>query len=76
MDYKEASATLSAHFKETFAIWHMADKHFKKFYKTYMGESLADDEVFEARILLVKMILDTMLTDCEVIVNEIKKAET
>lgn len=63
---------IEKHFAECYAIWHMGEKPFKKFYSAYMGESLNNEEIYEARLLLVKMLLQTLLNDCEVVLDEIK----
>ena len=68
-----ASLTLDSHIREISGLWGLSHKSFKNFYRKFTGESLTDSEVFEARILLINMILSTLKTDCEVILNEIKK---
>lgn len=70
MDYRQATKTIETHFQETYAIFHMSVKAFKKFYFAYTGDSVKDDEILEARLLLVKMLLDTLIKDCEVVLNE------
>lgn len=70
MDYRQATKTIETHFHETYAIFHMPVKAFKKFYLAYTGDSVKDDEILEARLLLVKMLLDTLIKDCEVVLNE------
>lgn len=68
-----ASLTLDSHIKEITGLWNLSHKSFKNFYKKFAGESLTDSEVFEARILLINMILSLLKNDCEVILDEIKK---
>lgn len=68
-----ASLTLDSHIREINGLWNLSHKSFKIFYRRFAGESLTDSEVFEARILLINMLLSTLKSDCEVILNEIKK---
>lgn len=74
VDCKTVSSQIEKHFGEVYAIWHMSEKHFKKFYSAYMGESLTDSDIFEARLLIVNMLLGTLKTDCEVILDEYKRS--
>lgn len=71
----DSAVQLDNHFSNTVAIWRMDIKHFKKFYRSYTGETLSDDlvEIYEARLLIVKMLLQTLVSDCEVVLDEIKK---
>lgn len=73
MDFKQATKTIENHFHETYAIFHMPVRAFKKFYLAYTGDSVKDDELLEARLLLVKMLLDTLIKDCEVVLSETSK---
>lgn len=70
-----AEELIKKRFEETYAIMHMPDKAYKKFHEKYMGEKITDEEVFEARLLIVKMCLKTLVDDCEVVLDEIRKAE-
>ena len=70
-----AETLIKKRFEETYAIMNMPDKVYKKFHEKYMGEKITDEEVFEARLLIVKMCLKTLVDDCEVVLDEIRKAE-
>jgi hypothetical protein len=70
-----AEKLIKKRFEETYAIMNMPDKVYKKFHEKYMGETITDEEVFEARLLIVKMCLNTLVDDCEVVLDEIRKAD-
>lgn len=72
-DVKSATKTIEQHFAETYSIFHMSPKAFKKFHRAYTGDDVSNDDLFEARILLVKMLLNTLISDCEVILDGYKK---
>lgn len=68
-----ACLCLDSHIREIVSLWNLSSKGFKSFHKKFLGESLDDSEIFEARILLLNMLVSTLKNDCEVILNEEKK---
>lgn len=60
-------------FQDTYRLMLLPDKAYKKFHKKYMGEDISSGEVEEARLLIVKMCIDDIKKDLEVVLDEIQR---
>ena len=59
---------VKGHLSDAFNIINLSDKVFKKFWLKYMGEHINNDDVPEAKLMLVKML-------CKLCVNDIEEVE-
>lgn len=72
---KNRMKVLSDRFSDAYRLFLLPDKAYIKFHEKYMGEKITSDEVEEARFLIVKMCLNDILKDMEVILYEMQKEE-
>ena len=67
--------TVKCHIQEISSILALNDKSFRKFYRLYTGEKVSCEETNEARLLMVKMLTDTISKDIERVLQNERETE-